>query len=224
MRITLPSGTPAELAGPAGGEATAGLVIIPDLWGLRPLFDDMAARLAAEQRWQVVAIEPFPGQSLGADDGEARQTAVAGLDDDQIIDDAVAAADVTGCERVGLIGFCMGGMYVLKAAARGRFDRAASFYGMIRVPERWRSPGHAEPLALLAQPGITPVLAIIGGVDPYTPPADVDALEALDRVTVVRYPEADHGFVHDPARPAHRSDIAADAWGRAIEFLNANAG
>ena len=45
----------------------------------------------------------------------------------------------------------------------------------------------------------------------HTPPGDVDALEAVG-VIVARYPEAEHGFVHDPARPAHRPDDgAADA-------------
>ena len=30
---------------------------------------------------------------------------------------------------------------------------------------------------------------------------------------------ADHGFVHDPDRPAHRAADAADAWNRVLEFL-----
>ena len=55
-------------------------------------------------------------------------------------------------------------------------------------------------------------------MDPYTPPGDVDALEAVG-VIVARFPEADHGFVHDPDRPAHRPDDAADAWQRARDWL-----
>jgi carboxymethylenebutenolidase len=39
-------------------------------------------------------------------------------------------------------------------------------------------------------------------------------------VTVVRYDGADHGFVHDPSRPTHRADDAADAWDRALAFLD----
>jgi carboxymethylenebutenolidase len=38
---------------------------------------------------------------------------------------------------------------------------------------------------------------------------------------VVRYADAEHGFVHDPSRPAHRADDAADAWSKVIEFLSA---
>jgi carboxymethylenebutenolidase len=36
---------------------------------------------------------------------------------------------------------------------------------------------------------------------------------------VVVYPGAEHGFVHDPERAAHRPDDAADAWRRALAFL-----
>ena len=62
------------------------------------------------------------------------------------------------------------------------------------------------------------MLAIIGGQDHWTPPEDVDALRATGAEVVV-YPDADHGFVHDPERPAHRPDDAADAWSRVARFL-----
>jgi carboxymethylenebutenolidase len=91
---------------------------------------------------------------------------------------------------------------------------------MIRVPDAWRGPGHGEPLEALRSPGACPVLAVIGERDVWTPPDDVAALEAVANVTVVRYPDAEHGFVHDPERPAHRADDAADAWRRAVAFLS----
>ncbi len=218
MRITLPSGTAAELVRPAG-DPTMGVVVAPDIWGLRPLFDDLCARLAAEHGWVVCAVEPFPGQDLGTDI-DARFATVAGLDDTVQLRDLCEAADACGTPRVGLIGFCMGGMYALKAAGIGRFDRVVAFYGMIRVPPAWRGPGQGEPLEALARPGASPTLAIIGDLDPYTPPDDVAALAALAPVTVARYAEAEHGFVHDPARPAHRPADAADAWSRAVAFLS----
>lgn len=222
MRTTLPSGRPAALAEPSTGEAVAGLVIIPDLWGLRPLFEDMAARLADENRWRVVVVEPLTETGLGSDpsvDFPARAAAMRRLDDTEYLDDIVAAADTTHCDRVGVIGFCAGGMYVLKVTARGRFDRAVAFYGPIRVPDHFRGAGHVAPLEAMSQPGATPVLAVIGGQDDLTPPDDVAALDAFEHVTIASYPDAGHGFVHDPSRPAHRPDDAADAWARAITFL-----
>jgi carboxymethylenebutenolidase len=220
MQIELPSGTPAHLARAEGAER--GLVVVPDIWGLRPLFERMCHDLSARTGWSVVCFEPFPGQDLpGAEDpdGPARRfEALAATRDERLLGDAVAAADATGCAHVGLVGFCMGGMYALLASATGRFDRIVSFYGMIRVPEAWHGPGHGEPLDALARRGDARVMAVIGGLDAWTPPGDVAELEAAG-VTVVRYAEADHGFVHDPDRPAHRPDDAADAWDRALAFL-----
>ncbi len=221
MRVELPSGTPAELALPDGA-SVRGLVLAPDIMGLRPLFDDLCRRLAVEHGWAVCAPDPFPGRETLT--VEERQAALGELEDDRQVGDLMAAASLlterAAVQRVGVLGFCMGGMYTFKAAGTGWFDRAVSFYGMIRVPERWRGPGQGSPLDALAQPGACPVLALLGGRDPFTPPEDIEALRALgDRVTVVVYPEAGHGFVHDPDRPTHRADDAADAWSRAVAFL-----
>ena len=126
-----------------------------------------------------------------------------------------------GVDTVAVLGFCMGGMYALKAAATGRFDRAVAFYGMIRIPESWRGPELREPLETAGE--VCPTLAIFGGVDPWTPAADIDALRtawsARPDCEVVVYPEADHAFVHDAERPVHRVDDAADAWSRVLRFL-----
>ena len=177
MQSQLDSGTPITIAEVEG--STRGLVIAPDIFGLRPLFTDMVERLAAEWGMTTIAVEPFPGRELGPEI-EPRYAAVPTLDDVNVLGDLVAAAELTGCSEVGLIGFCMGGMYCFKAASTGRFDRIASFYGMIRLPEPWRSPGQAEPLQLVAaDPGA--VLAIIGNLDHYTPPDAVEALELLLR-------------------------------------------
>ena len=72
MRISLVSGTPAELVVPDGG-AALGLVVGTDIWGLRPLFDAHAARFAAELPAVVCVPEPFPGRDdLGTDIDIAR--------------------------------------------------------------------------------------------------------------------------------------------------------
>jgi carboxymethylenebutenolidase len=217
MRTNLPSGTPVEVARP--DTPSRGVVVIPDIMGLRALFDDLTARLAATYGWAVAAVEPFPGrESMTLDE---RMPAMSGLDDDRQVADVVAAADLLDLEPVGVLGFCMGGMYTMKAAATGRFDRAAPFYGMIRVPEAWRGPAQRDALDLLnATPGAaSKVLAIIGTNDPYTPARDVDDLEAAG-ATVVRYEGAEHGFVHDASRPAHRADDAEDAWRRVAAWFD----
>jgi len=164
----------------------------------------------------VAAFELFPGrENLEVAD---RLAAGSSLEDDRVLGDAVAAADLTGAETVGILGFCMGGMYVLKAVATGRFDSHCPFYGMIRVPDQWRGDGQGEPLDALAAGDAASVLAVIGAQDAWTPSDHVDELEATG-ATVLRYVDADHGFVHDPSRPAHRAGDAADAWHRVVDWL-----
>lgn len=214
-RITLPSGTVADVA--RVDSPRMGLVVAPDIFGLRPLFSELIASWSKNWQMSVAAVDPFPGRVFG-DGVEQRMAAIAELDDDSHLGDLLAAADALGTPVVGLIGFCMGGMYCFKSARHERFQRIVSFYGMIKTPEPWRGGGHREPLACMISGYADRVLAIIGGNDPYTPLADVDELRSTG-ATVVTYPEAEHGFAHDSSRPSHRPDDAADAFERARTWL-----
>jgi carboxymethylenebutenolidase len=209
------------------GMPSRGLVVHPDIMGLRPLFDDLCRRLATHG-FAVCAPEPFARlDGREALDPAARMAHVPELQDERQLGDLEAAADWLvvhdDVNDVAVLGFCIGGMYTLKAAATGRFDRAVPFYGMIRVPEAWRGPHLREPLETAAD--VCPTLAFFGTADPYTPAADIDALRAAWRdrpdCEIVVYDDAEHGFVHDSERPAHRAGDAADAWDRTLRFLGA---
>jgi carboxymethylenebutenolidase len=210
------------------GMPVAGVVVHPDIMGLRPLFEDMAARLASHGL-AVAVIEPFARRSeseRATSDVATRMGWAADLDDEDVLGDLSAAADLLvvddGVTSVGVLGFCMGGLYALKAASTERFDRAVSFYGMIRLPDAWQGPGQRSPLETAAD--VCPTLAIFGSVDAMTPASDIDALRAAwsgrDDCEIVVVEGADHGFVHDPDRPAHRADDAAALWPRAIAWLS----
>jgi carboxymethylenebutenolidase len=211
------------------GLPIGGIALHPDIMGIRPLFDDLCRRLATNG-FAVCCPEPFtraPADVRAADDPTVRMAYVPQLDDEQQLGDLEAAADYVvvhdDVARVAVMGFCMGGMYALKAAASERFDRAVAFYGMIRVPEDWRGPALAEPLAAAA--AACPTLAIFGSADSFPPPEDIEALRTAwvgrDDCEIVVYEGAEHGFVHAPERPTHRADAAADAWARVLRFLTA---
>jgi dienelactone hydrolase len=229
-RITLDgyAGTPVQaIRAVPDGEAVAGLVLHPDIMGVRPLFDDLCRRLAT-YGLTVCAPEPFarlPEAERAALDAMGRMDRVTDLDDEAQLGDLRLAGERLraddGVETVAVLGFCIGGMYALKAAGIGAFDRAVPFYGMIRVPDAWRGDEQREPLDYA--PDACPTLAFFGDADPWTPAADVDTLrkvwEGKPEHEIVVYAGADHGFVHDPDRPAHRPDDAADAWRRTLGFL-----
>jgi carboxymethylenebutenolidase len=209
------------------GVATAGIVVHPDIMGIRPLFDDLCRRLATHG-YAVCAPEPFvraPSEVRAADDPAERMAFLPTMDDNLQLWDLARAGDylaeTDGVATRFVLGFCMGGMQTLKAAATGEFERAVVFYGMIRVPSAWRGSKLREPLESAAE--ACPTLAFFGGQDEWTPTVDIDALREAwsDRpdCEIVVYPDADHGFVHAPERPAHRPDDAADAWRRTLAFL-----
>ena len=216
MRITLPTGTPAEIARPDGDVTpTRGLVMMSDIHGLRPLFDEHAQRVADAEGWVVVVPEMWPGrEQLNV---TKRLASVTELRDDDKLADLLAAAAATDCETVGVMGFCMGGMYAMKASSSGRFDAAVSFYGMIRMPRAWRAPHQADAIDSVTAPGACPVLALCGTNDKWLPHAELDELAEV--ACVVRYPGADHAFAQDPDGAHYRAEDAADAWARALTFL-----
>lgn len=220
MRTTLATGTPAEIARPTTGEAMGGLVLWPDIFGLRPLFDAHAQRLADDHRWVVVVPELYPGEEHLT--LEERHGRAATFSDADKLADAVAAADATGFEHVGVLGFCMGGMYAMKSLASYHFTRAVSFYGMVRVPEQWSGGGQGDAIDVVCarrEHGDLRLLALFGTEDPWCPLDQVDELEAAG-AEVVRYEGADHGWAQDPDRPNYRANEAADAWARAERFLD----
>jgi carboxymethylenebutenolidase len=205
------------------GMPVGGLVVYPDVAGLRPLFDDLCRRLAT-YGLAVVAPEPFARQAALSAEPAARIAAVAGFDEEVQMGDVDAAADYLvvhdDVTAVSIVGFCLGGTQALNAAASGRFERAVAFYGMVRIRPDWL--GHiGEPLEHAAD--VCPTLAIFGEDDQLTPAADVDALRAAwagrPDCEVRVYPGADHAFVHVPDHSAHRPADAADAWRRALDFL-----
>ncbi|MYE92372.1 MAG: hypothetical protein F4238_03305 [Gemmatimonadetes bacterium] len=228
-RDALPNGVDVIVATP-DHIVHAGIVIPVDIFGLRPLFEDICSRLASHG-FAVCAVEPFgriEADALEGMDRDARRIAVGHLRDDEQIGDLRAGAELL-IERFGVgevhgLGFCMGGYYLLKCAAGGIFGRVVSAYGMIDTPDMWRNDGHRSPLLTVAD--ACPTLAVFGGLDHWTPPEEIAALRrewaGRDDCEVVVYPEADHGFVHAPDIPVHRPDDAWDFWNRTLRFLGRN--
>jgi carboxymethylenebutenolidase len=207
------------------GVPMAGVVLHPDIGGPRPLFDDMARRLATHG-FAVCVVDPFTSWTAEqCATLDARMASVCDLDDAQQLAALEAGADRMIVDDdvsfVSVLGFCIGGYYTFKAAASDRFDRAVAFYGMLRTPENWRGPGHTDPLDLVDD--ACPTLAIFGSNDPFTPTADIEALRERWRdrsdCEIVVVEGAEHGFVHDPDRPAHRADDAARVWDQAIAWM-----
>lgn len=206
--------TPGYLARPDDNGRYPAVVVIQEWWGLVPHIKEVADRFAAKG---FVALAPdlYHGQAASEPD-EARKLAMA-LDRDRAVTEIGAAArylkglSTVNSQKVGVVGWCMGGGLSLSAAAEdGDIGAAVCFYG--------RPLSEADTARLEV-----PVLGLYAGEDHGIPVADVRAFESeLERHGVPHeihlYEEAHHAFFNN-TRPVYDPEAAADAWNRVLAWF-----
>ena len=215
---------------PAGGPHP-GVVMVPDVWGVSDLYERLAGRLV-DEGFAVLVVDPYRKTGRGEfSDPAGAMAFIRHLSDPLVLEtiqeaiDALAAHPAVAGRKVGITGFCMGGMYVLHAAGSCRgLSAAAPFYGMIRN-EPGLDPVKKPRPALDAIATLScPVLGLYGEQDALIPVDDVRALAAALEASphagdVHIYPGAGHAFLNDTREDAYRPEAAADAWGRLVPFL-----
>jgi len=220
------------LARPEGDGPFAAIVVYMEIFGVNEHIRDVAERLAREG-YLAVAPDFFhrtgPGVELGYDDdGMARgMTLLHQLDADEMIADARATLawlrardDVQG-DRVGAMGFCIGGHMTYLTACETDVVAAAAYYGGgIAAPQ---GPGGKE--STLERTGRIRgrIVCFFGERDALIPQDQVGAIRAAlerhgVRHDVVVYPGADHGFFCD-RRATWQKEAAEDAWARTLELF-----
>lgn len=213
----------------ARGENSTGpaAVVLPDLRGLAPFYEELALRLA-ENGIDALAIDYFGRTTeLGSPRGQgfdvqphAMATTPVGVAHD--VRAAVSYLRDRGVEgrSVFTLGFCFGGAYSwLQAAAGHGLAGAIGFYGKpvdFRIGKDGGSPiDHVEEYSC-------PVLALQAGIDDAAPPEAVAAFEqALTDAQVIHevitYEGAPHSFFD---RYQKRYQAASNnAWRRTLEFI-----
>jgi carboxymethylenebutenolidase len=234
-RVEIPLGAAGfggYLARPEGGERLPAVIVYMEIFGINSHIRDVTERVAREG---YVAIAPDyfhrtgPGVELGYDDaGMAQGMKLLGaLRADEMIEDAAATvaylrgrSDTQG-DRIGAMGFCIGGHMTYLSACTTDIQASASFYGGgIAAPQ---GPGGAAS-TVSRTPGIKGrILCLFGAKDALIPGDQVDSIRgALEqggvRNEVVVYDDADHGF-HCDQRATYDEAAAKDAWQRTLRLF-----
>ena len=214
--------------------ATAGkypvVLVIPEIFGMHEHIKDIARRFAREG-FLGITFEPYAreGGVLHLPDIESVRKVVDLVPDGRVMGDldalvAYAKKNPAGrADRIGVTGFCRGGMFTLLFAAHSREVKAAvPWYGQLR-PAKTPGVRTAGPLDIAARIH-PPVLGLYGGEDLGIPVADVKEMEAALKAVgktaeFVIYPGAPHAFFAD-YRPSYRPEAAKDAWARCISWFN----
>jgi len=214
----------ARPANPSG----AGILILPDVRGLHPFFEELALR-HAERGIAAVAIDYF-GRTAGTtpqpDDFDHQPHVAAcswaGLEGDIRAGIEFLRSDAGGAPRSTFTtGFCMGGRLASLSATLGLgLSGVISFYGWPTGESRG-TPAPAD----VADKIECPVLALYGGADQGISAEVRDAYdEALTAAHVehktVVYPDAPHSFFDRKA--AEFAAASALAWAEELAFIGAH--
>ena len=204
------------------GKPRAAIVILQEIFGVNSHIREVADRFAAEG-YLAVAPATFDrvkrGVELGYTDADMTagfelKTAVDALPGAGVLLDIQAAIDhaaQTSGGKVGIIGFCWGGLLTWKAACLLKgLSAAVPYYG-----------GGITSESEIARQPQCPVMAHFGDQDHWIPMEGIDAFKKAQLQVAVHVYPANHGFNCDQ-RGSYNEAAAMLARERSLAFLAAN--
>lgn len=193
-----------------------GVVVIQEWWGLVGHIKNVADRFAAEG-FTALAPDLYEGETAAEpDDAGKLMMALDIANAEKILRGAVDRLlqdEATTGDRVGVIGFCMGGQLSMYAAATNpKIGACVNFYGI--------HPNVKPPFENLQ----APILGIFAENDTMTTPAVVAELSKTlhshgKRHEFHTYPGVGHAFFNDDRPQVYDAAAAEDAWKRVVEFF-----
>jgi carboxymethylenebutenolidase len=207
--------TPGFLAQPDSPGRHPGLVVIQEWWGLVPHIKDVAGRFA-RQGFVALAPDLYHGQAASEPD-EARKLAME-LDRQRAVAEIVAAMrylqslDRVAPDKIGVVGWCMGGsLAIAAAAANPQTGAAVAFYGMPRSLDTLQSI-RCPVLGLYGEHDHGISLEMVHAFD-----AELEKNEILHEVHI--YAGAEHAFFNDSRPHIYNAPAAQDAWQRTLDWF-----
>ncbi len=212
----------ADPDGQPKGAPRGAIVVIQEIFGVNIHIRDVTDRLAAEG---YVAIAPalFDRFERGVELGYSEDNIILGREYkakahanlDNVLTDVRAAWEAAraagqGNNKVGVIGYCWGGVVVWASACRLDFDAASGYYGAGIVDLKDETPK-------------CPTILHFGKDDASIPMQDVDAISAAHPDLAVNVYDAGHGFNCD-RRGSYHEESARTALKRTLELFAENVG
>jgi len=230
VNVKTPDGTAdCYFVHPATGTAP-GVLVWPDIFGLRPAFRQMGKRLA-ESGYSVLVVNPFyrVKKAPTADKGAATPIAdvmplARGLNETTHITDAKAftawldqQSSVARNRKIGTQGYCMGGPMAFRTAyaAPDRIGAVATFHGGNGLATDMPNSPHLQAAMSHAQ-----FLVAIADNDDKSAPDEKNVLKATFAkanlpAEIEVYTGAQHGWC-PPDAGVYNEPLAEKAWARLL--------
>ena len=228
VTITTPDGScDAYFVAPTSG-AAPGVLVWPDVFGLRPAFRQMGRRLA-ESGYSVLVVNPFYRQKKAPTAPQGGQTPIAEVmplmqaltpamhlsDGKTFVAWLDAQAEVDKARKLGTTGYCMGGPIAVRTAtvAPGRVGAVGTFHGAAMVTAAPDSPHR-----LVGQTQAQYLIAIAENDDTKEPEAKATLRTAFSSAKLAAevevYPAA-HGWCPPDTR-VYDAAQSERAWTRLL--------
>ena len=210
-------GAYAYVAQPDDNAKHPGVVLIQEWWGIEPHIRDLAHKLAAEG-FVVAVPDLFHGKVVTEPDEAQKMVMMIAGNIDKAVREIIGALETVKAmpnvepKKLGLMGFCVGGMLTLVVASRyPDLGAVVAFY-----------PGGYDPKPEDVAKVNAPVLAFYGRRDQSIPMEQVDKIEKMFKAAGKDYTakvyDAGHAFIN-PAHGMGDERAAAEAWPLAVNFL-----
>jgi carboxymethylenebutenolidase len=207
-------GTAAGYLAEAQDPKAPGVVVIQEWWGLQGQIKGVCDRLA-EAGFTALGPDLYGGKVVPYHDAAAAGAAMNALDFKAATDEAVRGAvqhlKARG-GKVGLTGFCMGGVVtVIGAAHIPELDAAVCFYGL------------PPPEVAAAKDVRVPLQGHFASHDDWITPEKVDAFERELKAAGKTYEfhryEGHHAFMNSDRKEVYAAEAAKLAWDRAVGWF-----
>jgi carboxymethylenebutenolidase len=204
---------------PPGNGPFPAIIVIHEWWGLNDWVKEQASKLA-DQGYEALAIDLYRGKVATTPD-EAHEI-MRGVPEDRAKRDLGAAFDYLASQpnvkknRIGAVGWCMGGGYSLDVA----LEESTLAADVINY-------GHLATDSDALKKINAPILGLFGAQDKGITPDDVHKFESQMKqlgktIDVKIYDDAGHAFENPNNKTGYRADDASDAWQRTVAFLAEN--
>jgi carboxymethylenebutenolidase len=202
---------------PTGKGPFPAIIVIHEWWGLNDWVKEQASKLAGEG-YVALAIDLYRGKVATTPD--MAHEIMRGVPEDRAKRDLRAAFDLLASrpdvnkDRIGAIGWCMGGGYSLDVALLEPTLAADVInYGHLAT----------DPDALKKIQA--PILGLFGGQDRGITPDDVRKFEQTMKqlgksIDIKIYDDAGHAFQNPNNKNGYREADTSDAWKRTTEFFS----
>jgi carboxymethylenebutenolidase len=193
-----------------------GIIVVHENRGLNPYIEDVTRRLgvAGFVAFAPDALTPLGGYPGNDEKGKEMQAKRSG---EEMVEDFIAAAlwlqKNQACDgKVGVVGFCFGGLMANTLAVRipDVIKAAVPFYG--------RQPAAAD-VAKIKAPLLLHYAELDTRVNEGWPAYEAALKQHGVTYTAHMYPAANHGF-HNDTTPRYDKAAAELAWTRTVEFFN----